>query len=126
MRQPAGSSGGRFSAWTSASEVEMTDSPKKADESKTFPGSLLSPQAMGGINAGKGFDFQTRYTACHLPVWLLEGAFHQLFFEGTGDIDIRYSEAGRSARVHIQVKDHDVTPAEFKEVVEHFQRLDRD
>jgi SMODS-associated and fused to various effectors sensor domain/Cap4, dsDNA endonuclease domain len=102
----------------------MTDSPQKPDEPKTFPGSLLSPQAMGGINAGKGFDFQTRFTACHVPVWLLEAAFHQLFFEGTGDIDIRYTEEGKSSRIHIQVKDHDVTPSELKEVIERFSQLD--
>lgn len=101
----------------------MTDSPKKPEEPRTFPGSLLSPQAMGGINAGKGFDFQTRLTACHVPVWLLEAAFHQLFFEGTGDIDIRYTGAGKSSRIHIQVKDHDVTPSEFKEVIERFSQL---
>ena len=102
----------------------MTDSPKPADDSRTQPGSLLSPEAMGGINAGKGFDFQTRYAACHVPVWLLEEAFHQLFFEGTGDIDIRYTEAGKSSRIHIQVKDHDVTPGEFKAVIEQFSQLD--
>jgi hypothetical protein len=102
----------------------MTDSSKPPDESRTQPGSLLSPEAMGGINAGKGFDFQTRYAACHLPLWLLEAAFHQLFFEGTGDIDIRYTEAGKSSRIHIQVKDHDVQPSELKSVIEQFSRLD--
>ena len=50
------------------------------------PASLLSPQAMGGIIASEGFDFQTRYAACHLPIWLLDG-LHKLLFEGTGDID---------------------------------------
>jgi len=45
---------------------------------------LLFPEARGGIVAGKGFDFQTRYTACYLPVWLQEG-LHQLFVEGTGE-----------------------------------------
>lgn len=104
----------------------MTDSPKPPDESHTHPGSLLSPEAMGGINAGKGFDFQTRYAACHVPVWLLEEAFHQLFFEGSGDIDIRYVEAGKSSRIHIQVKDHDVTPGEFKLIIEQFSQLDSD
>jgi len=103
----------------------MTDSPKKpTDESRTDPGSLLSPEAMGGINAGKGFDFQTRYAACHVPVWLLEEAFHQLFFEGSGDIDIRCVEEGKSSRIHIQVKDHDVTPGEFKSIIEQFRQLD--
>lgn len=79
---------------------------------------------MGGINAGKGFDFQTRYAACNVPLWLLEAAFQQLFFEGTGDIDIRYTEAGKSSRIHIQVKDHDVQPSELKSVIEQFRRLD--
>ena len=55
---------------------------------------------------------------------LLEAAFHQLFFEGTGDIDVRYTEAGKSSRIHIQVKDHDVQPAEFREVIENFIGID--
>jgi hypothetical protein len=63
-------------------------------------GSLLSPDAMGGLNAGKGFDFQTHYTVCHLPIWLQDGSFHQIFTEGTGDIDIRYVDEGKSRRKH--------------------------
>jgi hypothetical protein len=86
--------------------------------------SLLSPAAMGGIIAGDGFDFQTRYATCGVPLWLLETAFHQLFYEGTGDIDIRYVKDGKSSRTHIQVKDHDVQPAELKAVIEHFSQLD--
>jgi hypothetical protein len=102
----------------------MTDDPKETEQSSAYPGSLLSPQSMGGINAGKGFDFQTRYAACNVPLWLLEAAFHQLFFEGTGDLDIRYTADGKSSRIHIQVKDHDVQPAELREVIEQFSRLD--
>jgi SMODS-associated and fused to various effectors sensor domain len=70
------------------------------------------------------FDFQTRYTVCHLPLWLQHGGFHQIFSEGTGDIDVRYVENGKSTRQHIQTKDHDVTPSEFKEVVEAFCAID--
>ncbi len=81
---------------------------------------------MGGINAGKGFDFQVRYAACNVPLWLLEPTFHQLFFEGTGDIDLRYTQNRRSSRIHIQVKDHDVQPAELKAVIEQFNSLDSD
>jgi hypothetical protein len=95
----------------------------KPRRTKKKAGSLLSAEAMGGINAGKGFDFQTRYTACRLPAWLLEAAFHQLFYEGTGDIDVRYTQADRVERIHIQVKDHEVAPAEFKKVLAHFRRL---
>jgi hypothetical protein len=102
----------------------MTDPKKRRRKSGATPGSLLSPEATGGIAAGKGFDFQTRFAACHLPVWLLEEAFHQLFFEGTGDIDIRFTEAGKSSRIHLQVKDHEVSLSELKSVVEYFNRLD--
>src|ERR1700675_591275 len=104
----------------------MTKGNKKPKKSSTLRGSLLGSEAMGGLVAGKGFDFQTRYAACQVPLWLLEAAFHQLFFEGTGDIDIRYTEAGKSSRIHIQVKDHDVQPSELKTVIEHFSRLDSD
>lgn len=81
---------------------------------------------MGGLTAGEGFDFQRRYAACHLPVWLLEAAFHQLLFEGTGDIDVRFQEAGKSSRIHLQVKDHDVSPNELKEAIEQFRKWDSD
>lgn len=96
-----------------------------ASKKRTSPeGSLLSPESTGGIVGGSGFDFQTRYAACHLPLWMLDASFHQLFLEGTGDIDLRYAEGGASKRIHIQVKDHNVTPAEFKSVLEAFQKLD--
>ncbi len=88
------------------------------------PGSLLASAAMGGIVGGKGFDFQTRYAVCHLPDWLAHGGFYQLFLEGTGDIDLRYREGGKSTREHIQTKDHDVTPGEFREVIETFRTMD--
>jgi hypothetical protein len=52
--------------------------------------------------------------------------FHQLFFEGTGDIDIRFLENGKSSRTHIQVKDHQVSASEFKTVVTDFRRFDTD
>jgi SMODS-associated and fused to various effectors sensor domain len=102
----------------------MKKGDKKPKKSGARRGSLLGPEAMGGLVAGGGFDFQTRFAACNVPLWLLEAAFHQLFFEGTGDIDIRYTEVGKSSRIHIQVKDHDVSPAELKSVIEQFSRLD--
>jgi hypothetical protein len=102
----------------------MAKSAKARSRTKSNAGSLLSPEAMGGITAGKGFDFQTRFAACHLPIWLLDPAFHQLFYEGTGDIDLRFQKDGQSSRVHIQVKDHEVTPSELKGVIKHFRNLD--
>jgi len=100
--------------------------PKKPNPMprSTTPGSLLSPEAMGGINAIKGFDFQTRYTVCHLPLWLLEPNFNQIFFEGSGDIDLRYALNGKPSIIHFQIKDHEVVASEFKSVIEHFYKVD--
>jgi hypothetical protein len=79
---------------------------------------------MGGIVGGKGFDFQTRYVVCHIPVWLQDRAFEQILCEGTGDIDIRYVENGISTREHIQIKDHEVTSSEFDVVIGAFMMFD--
>jgi len=102
----------------------MKNPSKHGKQTASTPGSLLSPEAMGGIIAGKGLDFQTRYAVCHLPEWLEHGSFHQLLFEGTGDIDVRFQEEGKSRRVHIQVKDHEVPPSEFKAVVKQFVQVE--
>ena len=104
----------------------MTKGNKKAKKPRSPSGSLLSPEAMGGLIAGKGFDFQTRFAACHVPVWLLKEAFQQLLFEGTGDIDVRYTEAGKTTRIHIQVKDHEVSPSELKAILQQFAKIDAD
>jgi hypothetical protein len=99
---------------------------KKPKKSRSQPGSLLAPEATGGIIAGRGFDFQTRYAACYVPVWLLKEAFQHLLFEGTGDIDAHYTEAGKDTRLHIQVKDHEVTATELKSVLQQFVKTDTD
>jgi hypothetical protein len=100
---------------------KASERSNKPDAKKsTHPGSFLAPEAMGGINASEGFDFQTRYAACGVPLWLLQAAFQQLLHEGAGDIDLRYIKDGKSSRTFMQVKDHDVQPAELKEVIEQF------
>lgn len=100
---------------------KYTSKPKK---NRSRPGSLLSPAAMGGIVAGSGFDFQTRYAACYVPRWLLKEAFQHLLFEGTGDIDVKYAEQGTVSRIHIQVKDHEVTATELKSILQQFVKTD--
>ena len=102
----------------------MPKDNKKPKKSHARTGSLLAPEAMGGIIAGKGFDFQTRYAACYVPVWLLKEAFQHLLFEGTGDVDVHYTEAGKDTRIHIQIKDHEVTASELKSVLQQFVKTD--
>lgn len=86
-------------------------------------GPLLSPQALGGIVAAGGFDFQDRYTVCHLPIWLQHGLL-QVFSEGTGDIDVRFAREDAETRLHFQVKDHEVGPTELREVMNAFATID--
>jgi hypothetical protein len=102
----------------------MASKEKPKKDKAPRPGSLLSPEATGGLIAGGGHDFQLRYVVCHLPLWLRQGQFQQIFFEGTGDIDVRFSGESASSRKHIQVKDHEVSPAELQSVIEQFQRSD--
>lgn len=87
--------------------------------------SLAAPMAMGGIIGGGGYDFQTRFIACHIPEWLSQNAFTQVFHEGTGDVDVEFGNRKRHEREHIQVKDHQVkTKTEFKQVIETFIGFD--
>jgi len=102
----------------------MPSKRKASTRKPSRPGSLLSPESIGGIVAGVGLDFQLRYVTCHLPLWLRQGQFHQLLFEGTGDIDVRFSGIPESSRKHIQVKDHEVSPSELKSTIEQFKRTD--
>ena len=96
------------------------------DKDKDKPGSLLSKNAMGGIIGGKGYDFQTRYIVCHLPEWLLDSDFSSFLNEGTGDVDLLFVRKSGEERRHIQIKDHPVAPAEFREVVQAFARIDKE
>ncbi|MGC2325410.1 MAG: SAVED domain-containing protein [Candidatus Sulfotelmatobacter sp.] len=95
--------------------------PKDNKNPKPDPASLLSPQAMGGDQRGRRLRLSNALRGVRDPPM---AGFQQLFFECTGDIDIRYVEGGKSSRTHIQVKDHDVQPGELKEVIEQFRRLD--
>jgi hypothetical protein len=88
--------------------------------------SLAAPAAMGGIIGGGGYDFQTRFIACHIPEWLAQNTFTQVFHEGTGDVDVEFGNSRRHEREHIQVKDHEVkTKGEFKKVIEAFVGFDQ-
>lgn len=124
MRRQAVDFGDGCLATTWANKMTMPSKRKSSTRKPSRPGSLLSPESTGGIVAGVGLDFQLRYVTCHLPLWLRQGQFHQLLFEGMGDIDVRFSGEATSSRKHIQVKDHEVTTSELKSVVEQFERID--
>ena len=86
--------------------------------------SLVSPEGMGGIIGGGGYDFQKRYITCRIVEWLINPQFQELLHEGFGDADVRYRDDQAEWREHIQIKDHEVGVSELREVVTKFVALD--
>ena len=87
-------------------------------------GLLTGADGMGGLRGGGGHDFQYRYIVCHILEWLKEPGFTQIFPEGTGDVDIAYSNATPPWAEHIQVKGNDVNLGDFRAVLKAFQAYD--
>jgi hypothetical protein len=87
--------------------------------------SLLHSMAMGGIHGGDGYTYQERYIVCHIPKWLSDPQFVRFMYEATGDVDIVYKSGEQYFYDHIQVKDHNITPAALKEVVTTFVKIDK-
>jgi hypothetical protein len=106
---------------------DTPDNPRPSGEPRIgeHPGSLLNDEAMGGIRGGKGYAYQDRYIVCHYPEWSLRQGFDQLFIEGTGDVDLRFETLELIWREHIQIKDHEVPPAELREVIGSFRKRDK-
>ena len=86
--------------------------------------SLVSPEGIGGIIGGGGYDFQKRYITCRIVEWLINPQFQELLHEGFGDADVRYRDDQAEWREHIQIKDHQVDVSEFREVLSKFVALD--
>jgi len=100
-------------------------SKKQAAATRAKSTSLVSSSGMGGIIGGKGYDFQSRYIACRVPEWLLNGAFSAILPEGTGDVDVLYGSGKKERRDHIQIKDHPVTTkTELSEIIGTFASFD--
>jgi SMODS-associated and fused to various effectors sensor domain len=94
------------------------------DEPIPSPPSLLSAQSRGGdINEG-GLDFQMAVSMTCLPRWLAMEGFTMLIREASGDFEAQFFTPGHSyAREFLEAKDHLVTPKEFWEEIEHFQKF---
>ncbi len=82
--------------------------------------SLIGKQGMGGIHGGKGYKAQDAYLCIKLPYWFAEPYCTHVLNEGSGDIDVKYERDGKVERHYLQVKDHLVDRAEFREVVQQF------
>ena len=83
--------------------------------------SLLDPKYMGGLNAAKGFRFETSYILNRIQTWVSSGveAFQQ---ETWCDVELFLLSGSRRL---IQIKDHTVSRAELTEVLNEFSLRDR-
>jgi hypothetical protein len=86
--------------------------------------SLLSPEQRGGVTAGKGYNFQDAFIASRIPAWLADPSFDCLLKEGSGDIEVLFDDYGVKRRDLYQVKDHHVSPAEFRDIVQDFSNTE--
>ena len=86
--------------------------------------SLLDKQSMGGLYGEGGYKFQDAYIVSKIPDWICDINFIQILKEGSGDVDIAYKKDGQLFRIYTQIKDHAVTPAEFRDVLKQFKDKD--
>ena len=89
---------------------------------------LTDRQALGGIIALDGFDYQTWDGLIRLPGWLINPTFEQLMFEGFDDVEARFFApyAPRGTLLdRYQAKSADLEPSAVKTVFETFQDFER-
>lgn len=86
--------------------------------------SLTNKEGMGGIIGGKGYKIQDKYIVNQIPYWLKDSTFSQILIEGIEDVDVRYKGDGNDFRIAYQIKDHSISPSEFKEIVRKFKDKD--
>jgi hypothetical protein len=98
-------------------------SPDQNTEPKV---SLGDRQSAGGPIALKGFDFQRAYALTLLVESLPDTAFTAVIVEGAEDVEVRFDREGTVERRAVQVKGYRVTLALAREIIAHFEKLDRD
>jgi hypothetical protein len=89
------------------------------------PASLLDKQSMGGIHGEAGYKFQDAYIVTKIPDWIDHAHFFQLLKEGSGDADIAYKKDEQLFRIYTQIKDHPVTPSDFRTILKQFREKDQ-
>lgn len=86
----------------------------------TEPLDTGSPKSRGGRIARGGFGFQAAYVFSRIPTWLEDPAFASFKQEGLEDVDVRFERDGTIEIHHVQVKNHQVAPTEFRQIIGSF------
>lgn len=83
--------------------------------------SLFAPKQRGGVIGGTGYNFQDAYIVTLLPTWLAHPRFRSFIKEGFDDVDVIFADGAATAVWHYQLKGHEVSLVEFREVLDRFK-----
>jgi tetratricopeptide (TPR) repeat protein len=78
---------------------------------------LLDSKFMGGLDGAKGYRFEDAYVLSQLPFWLSLPDISSFQQEGWSDVELFFKSG---LRWLIQIKNHPLTPQEFREIVRDF------
>jgi SMODS-associated and fused to various effectors sensor domain len=88
--------------------------------------SLLERQSRGGDIGEGGINFQADVVLSMIPRWLRMEGFTSMVRESMGDAEAKFFAPGRGYKKEfIEVKDHQMNPAEFWHEVERFKQMER-
>jgi hypothetical protein len=87
--------------------------------------SLLEPESRGGDISERGKEFEAAVALTYIPQWMAMEGFTSMLREGMGDVEAKFFVPGRGfTKELVEVKDHQVPPAEFWKEIKRFQQLD--
>lgn len=102
----------------------MTDNDQ--NDSQAIEPSLLERQSRGGDIGEGGINFQADVVLSMIPRWLRMEGFTSMVRESMGDAEAKFFAPGRGYKKEfIEVKDHQMNPAEFWHEVERFKQMER-
>ncbi len=79
---------------------------------------------MGGLHGEKGYKFQDAYIVSKIPDWICDANFIQILKEGSSDVDVAFKKDDTLFREYTQIKDHSISPTEFREILKQFRDKD--
>lgn len=91
----------------------------------TKPVSLLSPNLMGGIHGGGGYEFQLDVAMAYLPYWLSLDCFDSISTEISGDIEVKLFHPYYGwLYEHFEIKNYVLSSKQFIDEIEQFYQLE--
>lgn len=88
--------------------------------------SLLERQSRGGDIGEGGINFQADVVLSMIPRWLRMEGFTSMVRESMGDAEAKFFAPGHGYKKEfIEVKDHQINPAEFWQEIERFKQMEQ-